>query len=203
MMISAHVHCLLASWRNFPEAWGSRKDDTSAQPQSHRRRHAVHSPALQTRRRLVADMSAMLLFGPAEAGYAARSSAPPPRLMLKLSQMKASCPYSATAQQPALRPLARVSAAPSRPASPEKLASTAPTSRARWSSRSGGPSSSARYTASGSRATSTRRRTCRAPSRRSGSRAARSPRAMRLTSWASTPSWNTRCVADVVYTEGN
>jgi hypothetical protein len=140
----------------------------------------------------------MLLFGPAEAGYAARSSAPPPRRMLKLSQMKASCPYSAAAQQPALRPLGRVWVVPSRPASPEKLASTAPTSRARWSSRSGGPSSSARYTASGSRATSTRRRTCQAPSRRSGSRAARSLRATPSTSWASTPYWNTRCVADIM-----
>jgi hypothetical protein len=102
----------MASSRSFPEAWRSQKDDTSARPQHYSRRHAAHTPAVQTRRRLVADMPAMLLVGAAEAGYAAQASAPPPRLLLKLSQMKASSPYSATAAQPAALLRASPSAAP-------------------------------------------------------------------------------------------
>lgn len=57
------------------------------------------------------------------------------------------------------------------------------------------PASRSTCTASGTRATSTPRTTCRVSSRRSGSWPARRPRATSSTPWASTPSPSTRCAA--------
>lgn len=99
------------------------------------RHNVTDTITLQTGSRNIADMPAMLLFGLAEAGYAPSASAPPPSLMLKLSQMKPSSPYSAAAQQPAVHLQAEVllarQAAPLRRAWPGKLALIARHSRAR------------------------------------------------------------------------
>jgi hypothetical protein len=98
------------------------------------RHNATHAITLQACSRLLSKMPAMLLFRPAEAGFASTASASPPNSMLKLSQMTHSSPFSVAAVQPAallLHSAPVPAAAPSRRALPEKLASTAQHSPAR------------------------------------------------------------------------
>jgi hypothetical protein len=142
-------------------------------------------------------MSAALLVGRAETECASNASAPPPHPILNLPQMILSSSSSKPATQPVLhRPPGRAPRALLRRALPAKLASTAQHSPARWSSRSGGPSSSAKYTAAGRQAMSTRRQICRALSRRSGRRDARSPRVTLSMCWVSILCPSTRWVAE-------
>lgn len=160
---------------------------------THNRHNAVDTITPQTCCRLFAKMPTALLVGRAETECASNASASPPHPILNLLQ---TIPCSNSSKPAVQRVLHRPLPSLSQRARPAKLASTAQHSPARWSSRSGGPSSSAKYTAAGKRAMSTRRRICRAPSRRSGRRDARSRRVTLSTCWVSILWPSTRWVAE-------